>query len=85
MGAAVTRPAGMADPEMALMVTEKMAAIGEAAERLSLDAIRRAGTGTGLPDATGAAAAAVAAASTALTPFQRRVRANVRRLKRKSG
>jgi hypothetical protein len=85
MGAAVARPAGMADPEMALMVTEKMAAIGEAAERLSLDAIRRAGTGTGLPDATGAAAAAVAAASTALTPFQRRVRANVRRLKRKSG
>jgi hypothetical protein len=85
IGAAAAKPAGLADPEMALMVTEKMAALGEAAERLSLDAMRRAGTASGLPDATGAAAAAVAAAATALTPFQRRVRANVRRLKRKSG
>src|SRR3954469_17561691 len=48
IGAAATRPAGLADPEMALMVTEKMAALGEAAERLSLDAMRRAGRASGL-------------------------------------
>ena len=33
MGAAAMRPAGLAHPEMALMVTEKLAAVGEAAER----------------------------------------------------
>ena len=43
MGAAMTRPAKLADPELALMVTEKMAAVGEAAERLSRRAVRGAG------------------------------------------
>ena len=85
IGAAALRPAGFAHPEMALMVTEKMAAMGEAAERLSRRALRDAGRAPHLPGATAAAAAAVGSAATALHPFRRRVRANVRRLKRKNG
>ena len=85
IGAAALRPAGLAHPEMALMVTEKMAAMGEAAERLSRRVLRNAGRAPTLPDATATAAAAVGSAAAALHPFQRRVRANVRRLKHKNG
>ena len=85
MGAAAMRPAGLAHPEMALMVTEKLAAVGEAAERLARRAMRDAGRAQPMPDATATAAAAVRTAAAALQPFQRRVRANVRRLKSKSG
>ena len=83
IGAAALRPAGLAHPEMALMVTEKVAAMGEAAERLSRRALRDAGRAPMLPDATATAAAAVGSAAAALQPFQRRVRANVRRLRTK--
>jgi hypothetical protein len=85
MGAAVTQPAKLADPEMALMVTEKMAAVGEAAERLSRHAIRGAGRRRVPRDAASVAADTVDAAVAALSPFHRRVRANVRRLGRRTG
>lgn len=85
MGAAAMRPAGLAHPEMALMVTEKLAAVGEAAERLARRAMLDAGRAQLMPDATATAAAAVGSAAAALQPFQRRVRANVRRLKNKKG
>ena len=85
MGAAVTQPGKLADPEIALMVTEKMAAVGEAAERLSRHALRGASRRRVAHDATSVAAATVDAAAAALLPFQRRVRANVKRLGRKTG
>ena len=86
LGVAMAQPAKLADPEFGLMVAEKAAAMGEAAERLSRHAVRRAGRrrraagcdATWRPTACGAAAAL-------LSPFHRRVRANVRRLKRKPG
>ena len=85
VGAAMTQPGRLADPEMALMVTEKMAAVGEAAERLSRHALRGASRRRVAHDATSVAAATVDAAAAALLPFQRRVRANVKRLGRKTG
>ena len=85
MGAAVTQPAKLADPEMALMVTEKMAAVGEAAERLSRRAVRGAGRRRVSRDATSVVADTIDAAVAAVSPFHRRVRANVRRLGRKTG
>jgi hypothetical protein len=84
MGAAMTRPGGLADPEFALMVTEKMAAVGEAAERASRHALRRAGTSRRRSPAADLAAT-VGAAESCLVPFQRRVRANVKRLARQRG
>ena len=85
MGAAASQPGGkLVDPEMALMVTEKMAAVGEAAERLSRHAIRGAGRRRVAHDVTSVAAATVDAAAAALLPFHRRVRANVKRLGRKT-
>lgn len=80
MGAAAGQPVRLADPELALMVTEKAAAMGEAAERLSRHAMRGFGGRRVAHDATGIAAATVDAATAALSPFHRRVRANVRRL-----
>ena len=85
MGATVTQPAKLADPEMALMVTEKMAAVGEAAERLSRRAVRGAGRRRVSRDATSVVADTIDAAVAAVSPFHRRVRANVRRLGRKTG
>ena len=81
LGAAMAQPVKLADPEFALMVTEKAAAIGEAAERLSRHAVRQAGR-RGSADAAMLAADSVGAAAALLTPFHRRVRANVRRLRR---
>lgn len=81
LGAAMAQPVKLADPEFALMVTEKAAAIGEAAERLSRHAVRQAGR-RGSTDAAMLAADSVGAATALLTPFHRRVRANVRRLRR---
>ena len=81
LGAAMAQPVKLADPEFALMVTEKAAAMGEAAERLSRHAVRQAGR-RGSADAAMLAADSVGAAAALLTPFHRRVRANVRRLRR---
>jgi hypothetical protein len=85
LGAAMAQPAKLADPEFGLMVAEKAAAVGEAAERLSRHAVRRAGRRSGAPDAARVVADGVGAAAAALSPFHRRVRANVRRLRRKPG
>ena len=82
--AALAQPAKLADPEFGLMVAEKAAAVGEAAERLSREAVRRAGRRAAAADATLLATAGVVAAAALLSPFHRRVRANVRRLGRKS-
>ena len=84
IGAAMSQPIKLADPEFALMVSEKAAAMGEAAERLSRHAVRRAGRRRA-PDAAAMAADTVGAAAAMLTPFHRRVRANVRRLRTKGG
>ena len=84
MGVAFTQPVKLADPEFALMVTEKAAAVGEAAERLSRHAVRRAGRRPA-GDAVDLAADTLGLATAVLTPFHRRVRANVRRLKRSDG
>lgn len=83
MGTALTQPTRLADPEFALMVTEKAAAVGEAAERLSRQAVRRSGRRASTSDATRLAADTVDAAKAMLTPFHRRVRANVKRLRGK--
>lgn len=81
MGRAMTEPARMAEPEFALMVTEKLAAAGEAAERASRRAVQRRRRHAADPVA--ATTAAIGAAQTCLVPFSRRVRANVKRLGRK--
>jgi hypothetical protein len=83
LGAAMAQPAKLADPEFGLMVAEKAAAVGEAAERLSRHAVRRAGRRSA-PDAARIVAEGVSAAAAALSPFHRRVRANVRRLNGKA-
>jgi len=86
----MAQPARLADPELALMVTEKMAAVGEAAERASRHALKRkrrsrsVGSGSG-SDAAAALDATVGLAASCLSPFHRRVRANVKRLGRKHG
>lgn len=85
LGAAMAQPAKLADPEFGLMVAEKAAAMGEAAEKLSRQAVRRSGRRSAPPDATRMVADSVGAVAAALSPFHRRVRANVRRLKRKPG
>lgn len=85
MGLAMAQPARLADPEFRLMVAEKTAAVGEAAESLSRHAVRRSGRRRIPQDATRLVAESVDAATALLSPFHRRVRANVRRLKRKSG
>jgi len=79
IGTAMAQPARLADPEFALMVAEKAAAVGEAAEQFFRQAVRRAGR-RGAHDATSIATDAVGAAAAMLSPFRRRVRANVRRL-----
>lgn len=84
MSAAMVQPIRLADPEFALMLSEKAAAMGEAAERLSRQAVRRTGRRRA-PDATVLAADTVGAATALLAPFHRRVRANVRRLRPKAG
>ncbi len=84
MGAAMAQPVKLADPEFTLMVTEKAAAMGEAAERLSRHAVRRSGRKRST-DAAALAAETVGVATALLTPFHRRVRANVRRLKQPGG
>ena len=85
IGVAMAQPAKLADPEFGLMVAEKTAALGEAAERLSRHAMRRAGRRPSPPDATRLVADSVEVATALLSPFHRRVRANVRRLKREPG
>ena len=85
MGLAITQPAKLADPEFGLMVAEKAAAVGEVAERLSRHAVRRVGRRPAPQNATRLVADSVDAATAMLSPFHRRVRANVRRLKRKPG
>jgi hypothetical protein len=77
MGAAMAQPARVADPELALMVAEKVAAVREAAERLARHAVRQAGRPQ---DAARLMADGLDVAAAALSPFRRRVRANVRRL-----
>ncbi len=72
------QPVRLADPEFALMVTEKLAAIGEAAEDASRRALRRRRAGSPAAEL----AAAMGAAERTLRPFGRRVRANVKRLGR---
>ena len=85
LGTALVQPVRLADPEFALMVTEKAAAAGEAAERLSRQAVRRAGRRAAVSDPARIAADTVDAATAVLTPYHRRVRANVRRLHRTRG
>jgi hypothetical protein len=80
MGAAMAQPARVADPELALMVAEKVAAVREAAERLARHAVRQAGRPQGPQDAARLMADGLDVAAAALSPFRRRVRANVRRL-----
>lgn len=72
------RSARPADPEFALMASEKVAAVGEAAERVLCRAMRRRRASS---PAAGLAAA-IGAAESCLQPFGRRVRANVKRLGR---
>jgi hypothetical protein len=82
----MAQPTRLMDPELALMVTEKMAAAGEAAERASRHAMkrkRRSRSGAG--DASAALEASLGLAATCLAPFHRRVRSNVKRLGRKHG
>jgi hypothetical protein len=79
LGQAMARPGGLAEPEFALMVTEKLAAVGEAAERASRHALRRRRRRRG-DSAAAELAASVELARSCLAPFRRRVRANVRRL-----
>lgn len=73
------KPGGLANPEFTRMVLEKVDAVGEAA--------LRAGTHAAKPvakDATTVAASSLALAEACLNPFHRRVRANAKRLGRKS-
>jgi hypothetical protein len=81
----MAQPARLADPELALMVTEKMAAVGEAAERASRHALKhqRRSRSIGSNAAAAALDATVGLAASCLSPFHRRVRANVKRLGRK--
>lgn len=76
---AMLQPARLADPEFSLMVTEKVAALGEAVERASRHALRHQGRGSAVPHDL---AAAMSLAQSCLVPFSRRVRGNARRLGR---
>ena len=82
LGAALTQPHRLTDPEFTRMLVEKGEAAGEAAHRLSRHMVR--GAMAPLETDPGAVAAStVDAAAAVLTPFHRRVRANVRRLRNK--
>ncbi len=82
LGEALARPDGLTNPEFTRMVIEKGEAAGEAAQRLSRHVARGALSPT-LPDAGDVAASTVGAAQAMLSPFHRRVRANVKRLRGK--
>jgi hypothetical protein len=82
LGVALTRPDRLADPEFTRMMVEKGEAAGEAAHRLSRHMVRGALSPT-IPDAGDVAASTVGAARALLSPYHRRVRANVKRLRGK--
>jgi hypothetical protein len=82
LGAALASPGGLANPEFTRMMIEKGEAAGEAAQRLSRHMVRGA-VGRAIPDAGDVAASTVDAARAVLSPYHRRVRANVKRLRGK--
>jgi hypothetical protein len=82
LGAALTQPHRLADPEFSRMMVEKGEAAGEAAHRLSQHVVRGA-MGSLVTDPGAVAASTVDAAAAMLSPYHRRVRANVRRLRNK--
>jgi hypothetical protein len=82
LGAALASPGGLANPEFTRMMIEKGEAAGEAAQRLSRHMVRGA-VGRAIPDASDVAASTVDAARAVLSPYHRRVRANVKRLRGK--
>jgi hypothetical protein len=82
LGAALASPGGLANPEFTRMMIEKGEAAGEAAQRLSRHMVRGA-VGRAIPDARDVAASTVDAARAVLSPYHRRVRANVKRLRGK--
>lgn len=84
LGAALARPDRLADPEFTRMVFEKGEAAGEAAQRLSRHLVRGARR-KAVPDAGDVAASTMDAAKAVLSPYHRRVRANVKRLRAKQG
>jgi hypothetical protein len=84
LGLALTRPDRLADPEFTRMLFEKGEAAGEAAHRLSRHLVRGA-LSTTIHDAGDLAANSVGAAQAVLSPYHRRVRANVKRLRGKRG
>jgi hypothetical protein len=84
LGFALTRPDRLADPEFTRMLFEKGEATGEAAHRLSRHLVRGA-LSTTIPDAGDLAASSVGVAQVVLSPYHRRVRANVKRLRGKRG
>jgi hypothetical protein len=82
LGAALASPGGLANPEFTRMMIEKGEAAGEAAQRLSRHMVRGA-SARAIPDASDVAASTVDAARAVLSPYHRRVRANVKRLRGK--
>ncbi|MGE3295640.1 MAG: hypothetical protein AB7O95_30155, partial [Geminicoccaceae bacterium] len=80
LGFALTRPDRLADPEFTRMMFEKGEAAGEAAHRLSRHLVRGALSAT-VADAGDLAASTVGVAQAVLSPYHRRVRANVKRLR----
>jgi hypothetical protein len=84
LGEALARPDGLTNPEFTRMVIEKGEAAGEAARRLSHQVVRAALSPT-LPHAADVAGGTLGAAQAVLSPFHRRVRANVKRLRSKRG
>jgi hypothetical protein len=84
LGAALSQPHRLTDPEFTRMMVEKGEAAGEAAHRLSRHMVRGA-LGPVVTDPGAVAASTVDAAAAMLSPYHRRVRANVRRLRSKRG
>lgn len=84
LGGALASPGRLADPEFTRMMVEKGEAAGEAAHRLTRHMVRGALSPT-IPDASDVAASTVGAAHAVLSPYHRRVRANVKRLRGKQG
>ena len=84
IGEALARPDGLTNPEFTRMVVEKGEAAGEAARRLSHQVVRAALSPT-LPHVADVTGGTLGAAQAVLSPFHRRVRANVKRLRSKRG
>lgn len=82
LSVALTSPVRLADPEFARMMFEKGEAAGEAVHRLSRHMVRGALNPT-IADAGDVAASTIGAARAMLSPYHRRVRANVKRLRNK--